>query len=53
VAEVYSVSHVTVGNWKKKRRKTEKWCSARVSNEDLKERKTMNRKRYVKLLFIG
>jgi hypothetical protein len=39
VAEEYGVGHVTVGDYKKKRTEIEKWCSARASNEGMKERK--------------
>lgn len=36
----YGVGHVTVGDWKRQRKEIGKWCSARVSNDELKDRKT-------------
>lgn len=49
VAEEYGVGRVTVGDWKKKRSEIVKWCSARASNESLKERKTMKKCEYEKV----
>jgi uncharacterized protein YjcR len=49
MAEEYGVSHVTVGEWKKKISKIEKCCSATASNEGLKERKTMKKCEYKKV----
>jgi transposase-like protein len=49
VAEEYGVGRVTVGDWKKKRSEIEKLCSARASNEGLKERKTMKKCEYEKV----
>ncbi|XP_060616128.2 jerky protein homolog-like isoform X3 [Anolis sagrei] len=49
VANEYGVARVTVGEWKKNRLEIEKWCSSRVTDGALKERKTMKKCRYEKV----
>ncbi|KAM6459279.1 jerky protein homolog-like [Liasis olivaceus] len=49
VADNYGVGRVTVGDWKRKRLKIEKWCSSRVMDGALKERKMMKKCDYEKV----
>uniref|UniRef100_H9GL84 HTH CENPB-type domain-containing protein n=1 Tax=Anolis carolinensis TaxID=28377 RepID=H9GL84_ANOCA len=49
VANDYGVGKVTVGDWKRHRLEIEKWCSFRVTNGALKERKTMKKCDYEKV----
>lgn len=55
VADYYGVGRRTVGDWKKNRSDIEAWCSSRVSDSSLKDRKTMKKSEYEKVseaLFI-
>ncbi|XP_062829389.1 zinc finger protein with KRAB and SCAN domains 7 [Anolis carolinensis] len=49
VASDYGVGRVTVGDWKRHRLEIEKWCSSRVTDGALKERKTMKKCDYEKV----
>lgn len=43
VADDFGVGRRTVGDWRKNRSEIEKWCSSRVTDIDLKDRKTMKK----------
>lgn len=43
IADHYGVGRRTVGDWKMKRAEIEAWCSSRVDETSLKDRKTMKR----------
>nr|XP_016847311.1 PREDICTED: jerky protein homolog-like isoform X1 [Anolis carolinensis] len=49
VADEYGVARVTVGDWKRNRLEIEKWCSSRITDGSLKERKTMKKCDYEKV----
>lgn len=49
VADDYGVGRVTVGDWRRNRVEIEKWCSSRLTDEAVKERKTMKKCGYEKV----